>query len=173
MELPYVEPLTRRPLAEPGVPEPPRRGDPGGEPCAVCPGTEGPHIVWSNQDWLLNHGVQTSLAGAVWLATREHYESFADLPPTLAADFGILAGRIDRALLALPNVARTHVYRWGDGGAHFHVWFLPRPLGMLQARGMMLPLWEELLPPASEEAIAVAKASIAACLEQAGPVRST
>jgi diadenosine tetraphosphate (Ap4A) HIT family hydrolase len=171
MELPYLGPLERRPLAERVIPEPPRRGEPGGEPCAVCPGTDGPHVVWSDQNWMLNHGVETSLPGAVWLTTRVHYDALADLPPALAADFGVLAGRIDRALLTLPDVARTHLYRWGDGGAHFHVWFLPRPLGMVQAQGMMLPLWEELLPPASDEAIAEAKARIAASLKSEGTVR--
>lgn len=171
MELPYTEPLNRRPLAEPVIPEPPRRGDPGGEPCAVCPGEDRDHTIWSDDNWLLNHGVGTSLAGAVWLATRKHVDSFADLDDALAADFGVLSARIDRALQALPDVARTHLYRWGDGGAHFHVWFLPRPLGMVQAQGMMLPLWEELLPEASDEAIATAKERIRATLTAAGPVR--
>lgn len=171
MELPYEEPLTPRPLAPLVVPEPPRRGEPGGESCGVCPGEEGPHTIWSDEQWLLNHGVQTSLAGAVWLTTRRHVDSFADLDDDLARDFGILSGRIDRALLGLPDVARTHAYRWGDGGSHFHVWFLPRPLGMLQAQGMMLPLWEELLPPATDEAITAAKDRIGASLRAAGPVR--
>ena len=65
-------------------------------------------------------------------------------------------GRIDAALLDLPDVARTHLYRWGDGGAHFHVWFMPRPLGMLQAQGMMLPLWEDVLPNVDDDAIRAA-----------------
>ena len=59
-------------------------------------------------------------------------------------------------------MARVHLYRWGDGGAHFHVWFLPRPLGMLEAQKHMLPLWEEVLPEASQDAIDEAKTSDAA-----------
>jgi diadenosine tetraphosphate (Ap4A) HIT family hydrolase len=171
MQLPYAEPLTPRSLAEPVIPEPPRRGEPGGEPCGVCPGEATEHTIWSDDNWILNHGVDTSLAGAIWLATRTHVDSLADLNDELARDFGILTGRIDRALLALPNVARTHMYRWGDGGAHFHVWFLPRPLGMLQAQKMMLPLWEEVLPKASERAIGTAKQQIATSLAGEGPVR--
>jgi diadenosine tetraphosphate (Ap4A) HIT family hydrolase len=171
VELPYAEPLTPRPLAAPVTPEPPRRGESGGAPCAVCPGVETEHTVWSDENWLLNHGVQTSLPGTVWLASRTHVDSFSDLDDALASDFGVLTGRIDRALQALPDVARTHLYRWGDGGAHFHVWFLPRPLGMIQAQGMMLPLWEERLPEATAEAIAEAKSLIGASLRAAGPVR--
>ncbi len=173
MQLPYTEPLTTRELADPVIPEPPRRGDPGGEPCGVCPGEDGPHTIWSDDNWILNHGIETSLAGAVWLATRIHVDSFADLNTALAQDFGIISGRIDRALLGLPGVARNHLYRWGDGGAHFHVWFLPRPLGMLQAQKMMLPLWEEILPKATEQAIAEARSQIAASLKAEGPVRSS
>jgi diadenosine tetraphosphate (Ap4A) HIT family hydrolase len=171
MELPYAEPLVPRPLAAPVIPEPPRRGEPGGEPCGVCPGEDGDQTIWSDENWILNHGVDTSLAGAVWLTTRVHVDTFSELPAPLAGDFGVLAARIDRALVSLPGVARTHMYRWGDGGAHFHVWFLPRPHGMLQARGMMLPLWEDVLPHAADQAIAEARRRIGASLSAQGPVR--
>jgi len=36
----------------------------------------------------------------------------------------------------------------------FHVWFIPRPLGMVEAHGMMLPLWEDVLPNVSDEELA-------------------
>ena len=62
--------------------------------------------------------------------------------------------RVERAILALGDVGRVHLYRWGDGGAHFHVWFMPRPLGMLEASGMMLPLWEDVLPNVTDEELA-------------------
>ena len=38
MQLPYAEPLTVRELGERVVPEPPRRGEEGGEPCGLCAG---------------------------------------------------------------------------------------------------------------------------------------
>lgn len=57
---------------------------------------------------------------------------------------------------------------WGDGGAHFHVWFLPRPLGMLEAQKMMLPLWEEVLPQVDQVAIDEARAAIAKALASDG-----
>lgn len=164
MTIPYAEPLT--PL-QPGprtVPEPPRRGEPGGPPCTVCPGEDNEHTIWSDEHWILNHGVGTSLPGAVWLTTREHCDSFGDLPPDRAREFGELAGRIDRAILTLPDVARVHLYRWGDGGAHFHVWFLPRPLGMIEANGAMLPLWEDVLPTVPDEELADAARRVAAAM---------
>src|SRR5262245_43650277 len=79
-------------------------------------------------------------------AAALHADSFSDLADAVAADFGRVAARVERAVLSLDDVARVHLYRWGDGGARFHVWFLPRPLGMLEARGMMLPVWEDVLP---------------------------
>jgi hypothetical protein len=100
-------------------------------------------------------------------------DSFLDLPPGLAAGFGGLAGRIEKAILALGDIGRVHLYRWGDGGAHFHVWFIPRPLGMMEATKMMLPLWEEALPEASDEAIADTKSRLAASLTSTDkPARS-
>ena len=163
MTLPYLEPLTVREPGERVVPEPPRRGEPGGEPCALCNG-DITTAVWSDEHFTLHPPVNGSLPGTVWLATRVHVDSFKDLPPEVAAAFGPLAGRIERAILSLGDVARVHVYRWGDGGAHFHVWFLPRPMGMVEAKNHMLPLWEDVLPPHSDEEMAEVARRVAAAL---------
>lgn len=81
MELPYLEPLIIRPLAERVVPEPPRRGEPGGEPCGICavgaPGAvpENEHFtqaVWENEHFTLHAPVGGSIPGAMLLASREH-----------------------------------------------------------------------------------------------------
>jgi diadenosine tetraphosphate (Ap4A) HIT family hydrolase len=160
MTLPYREPLVPREPAERVVPEPPRRGEPGGPPCAICSGAT-TSAVWSDDRWTLHAPVGGSLPGAVWLASREHVDSFSDLPPELAADFGRVAARVEQAILSLGDIARVHLYRWGDGGAHFHVWFLPRPLGMVEASGMMLPLWEDVLPNVSDAELEAAAKRVA------------
>jgi diadenosine tetraphosphate (Ap4A) HIT family hydrolase len=163
MRLPYREPLVPLAAGQRVIPEPPRRGEPGGEPCGICSG-ESTEPVWSDQNWTLHPPVGCSLPGTVWLASRVHVDSFADLPEELAADFGRIAGRIERAILSLGDVGRVHVYRWGDGGAHFHVWFMPRPLGMVEATNMMLPLWEDVLPTLPDEDIALAAKRVASAL---------
>jgi diadenosine tetraphosphate (Ap4A) HIT family hydrolase len=164
MTLPYAEPLTPRAPAPRVVPEPLRPGDPGGPPCHLCGDVEDADTVWSDADWVLNPGRGTSIPGTVWLMSRHHADSFADLPPELAAGLGPVAGRIERAILSLGDIARVHLYRWGDGCAHFHVWFLPRPLGMLEATKMMLPLWEDVLPAAPDEEVQAALKKLRAAL---------
>jgi hypothetical protein len=57
--------------------------------------------------------VSGSLPGTVWQASREHFDSFADMPTAYAADFGRIAGRVERAILSQGGVARVHLYRWG------------------------------------------------------------
>ena len=163
MTPPYQEPLTPREPGERVVPEPLRRGEPGGPPCGICEGKSAPP-VWSDENWTLHAPIQGSLPGSVWLASRVHADSFAYLPEPLAADFGRVAARVERAILSLGDVARVHLYRWGDGGAHFHVWFLPRPLGMVEAAGMMLPLWEDVLPNVPDEELTAAAERVAAAM---------
>ena len=48
MQLPYTEPLTVREPGERVVPEPPRRGEPGGEPCGLCSG-QATQPVWQDE----------------------------------------------------------------------------------------------------------------------------
>lgn len=75
---------------------------------------------------------------------------------------------MEKALLGLGDIARVHVNRWGDGGAHFHLWFMPRPLGMLQLRGSMLPMWLDLMPDVSPDDAAAALRGIASTLAADG-----
>ena len=116
MILPYIGPLVVRELGDRVVPEPPRRGEPGGDPCGICTG-EATGGVWSDDHWTLHPPVGGSLLGAVWLASRVHVDSFSDLPEEVAATFGGVAARVERAILSLGDVARVHLYRWGDGGS--------------------------------------------------------
>ncbi|WP_112242668.1 hypothetical protein [Kribbella monticola] len=175
MTLPYAEPLT--PLA-PGprvIPEPPRAGEPGGNPCGPCAWVADPAAagheppLWQNEDWVLSRATGITIPGIVWLTTREHHDSFADLPDRLAASYGGVVARVERAIMALGDIARVHIYRWGDGLSHFHVWFYPRPLGMLEARREMLPLWADLMPELPKDEAAEAEQKIAAAMRAGDP----
>ncbi|MBO0845844.1 MAG: hypothetical protein J2P22_10545 [Nocardioides sp.] len=164
MTLPYAEPLTVIAPAQLVVPEPPRRGEEGGEPCFPCSDHSDDNLIWSDDIWTLHSPGQTALPGSVWLASRAHFDSFADMPPDVAATFGAVCGRVELAVLALGDVGRVHLYRWGDGGAHFHVWFVPRPLGRLDMSGAHLMAWEDAMPAATEEQIAEAGRRISAAM---------
>ncbi len=163
MLIPYAEPLTAIEPAPRVVPEPPRTGEPGGPDCRVCSGGT-TSAVWSDDHFTLHPPKTCSLPGTVWLASIEHVDSFVDLSAGAQAAFGILVARLERAILSRGDVGRVHLYRWGDGGSHFHAWLMPRPLGMLEASGMMLPLWEDVLPNATDEECRVAAEEIAARL---------
>jgi diadenosine tetraphosphate (Ap4A) HIT family hydrolase len=165
MTLPYAEPLTVIDPAELVVPEPPRRGEEGGSPCFPCSADSDSNLIWSDAHWTLHDPGQTSLPGSVWLASRAHIDSFADMPAELGTTLADVCGRVERAILALGDVGRVHVYRWGDGGAHFHLWFVPRPLGRLDMSGPHLMAWEDAMPPANEPQIAEAGRRIAAALQ--------
>jgi diadenosine tetraphosphate (Ap4A) HIT family hydrolase len=126
----------------------------------VCEG-HATEAVWSDAHFTMHPPVGGSLPGTVWVASTEHVDSFCDLSPAAAAAFGPMVARVERAILARGDVGRVHLYRWGDGGALFHVWFLPRPLGMLEANGAMLPLWEDVLPNVTDDELLAAARDIA------------
>ncbi|KRF10515.1 hypothetical protein [Nocardioides sp. Soil796] len=121
--------------------------------------------MWSDDHFAVYPPRTCSLPGTVWIASREHVDSFVDLSPAASAAFGPFVAQVEGAILARGDVGRVHLYRWGDGGAHFHVWLMPRPLGMLDAQGMMLPLWEDVLPNATDEECLAAAQEIGSRLE--------
>jgi diadenosine tetraphosphate (Ap4A) HIT family hydrolase len=115
-----------------------------------------------------------AFAGSCMLVSQRHVDGLADLSPEELASLGPLAARISEALVARPagspgfgdgRVARVHTHVWGDGGAHFHMWFFPRPLGYLDVRGSFLVEWEERLPRASREQVLAAAEHLRSRLE--------
>jgi len=153
------------------VPEPDRKAI-SAQDCGACAKDDSEYI-WTDQNWRLRgYGEPSAIAGIVLLEARGHHDSFADLPPELLAELGPLTARIETALLTLRAVARVHVARWGDGTAHFHLWFFPRPLGQLQLRGSMLPVWLDVLPPLPEGDQLSALTWIVAALEASAPAGS-
>lgn len=138
------------PLDQPALPEPPRRGEPGGEPCPKCTDPDR-SVIWRDDQWQLKAFGATGLPFVSLLEPQEHYR-LDNLPPELTATLGPMIQRIAKAIGRIDSVGRTHFNRWGDGSEHFHVWFLARPLGMMQLRGAMIAAWDDLLPkiPAAE-----------------------
>jgi diadenosine tetraphosphate (Ap4A) HIT family hydrolase len=90
------------------------------------------------------------LPAMVMLVPRAHHD-LLDLPVELLVEMGPMIQRVERAILSLGGIARVHVNRWGDGGAHLHWWFIARPEGMMQLRGTCLPLWGDMLPKVPAE----------------------
>ncbi len=136
-------------LEEPRIPEPPRGGV-GWRGLLELPADAG-FDVWQDEHWVL--GIPAEPSGLPILAvliSRAHHD-LEDLPAELAAELGPMIQRVARAVGSLEDVGRVHVNRWGDGGEHFHVWFLGRPKGMWQLRGALLAVWDDLLPKVPQE----------------------
>jgi diadenosine tetraphosphate (Ap4A) HIT family hydrolase len=130
------------PLAPPVLPEPGRAGEHGAD-CAACAAARPP--VWSDQHWRLSVLGQSGAPLILMLEPRAHHD-LPDLPDDRARELGLLTVRVARAIESLPHIARAHVSRWGDGGAHLHVFFFARPAGFAQLRGTCLAIWDDLLP---------------------------
>jgi diadenosine tetraphosphate (Ap4A) HIT family hydrolase len=167
MTFPFVGPVEVRPLDPPVEEEPPRYGE-GGVDCGVCTAPD-EDFLWTGERWRLSLYTPSPFRGVVLLQPRVHAESVAGLPPAEAAEFGPLVGRVQRAVESLGGIGRVHLNYWGDGGAHFHLWFYPRPYGQLQLRGTFLGMWSVLLPDLPDEEIRTAGNAVAHALTQSVP----
>jgi len=130
------------PLRPPVLPEPARHGEDPSD-CFGCRNRD--EGIWFDTKWRLTRISEVGVPLVLMLHPRDHYD-LTDLPNELAAELGVLTTHIGRHIEALPNIARAHVYRIGDGGAHLHVWFFGRPEGQAQLYGSWLVVWDDLLP---------------------------
>ncbi|MBA3783415.1 MAG: hypothetical protein H0X12_16375 [Nocardioides sp.] len=89
---------------------------------------------------------------------------------------GTLIVAVSAAVEALPSVGRVQLAKYGDGGAHLHLFFFDRPARMLQFRGSPLLDGEENLPDVPLEVpranAEFASTQLVARLGGSGPVRS-
>jgi hypothetical protein len=155
----------------------PRSGEPGGSPCNCSDDPDAEEslpAIWSNDRWVvrpLRFGDDQAPFPAYMLETVDHMD-FEDFDETYAAEYGVMCMRLDRAIRSIGSIGRVHMNRWGDGGSHFHVWFLGRPHGAWQLSGFALPFWGFVLPPMSGETHRgndrVVAASLAKSESQAG-----
>ncbi len=147
---PFDGEMRPRALQPPSAEEVRRHGE-GGVDCGRCAAADGEY-VWTNENWRLwAFEKPTGLPLVVILESREHYSEPGDLPDELAADLGVTIAKIERAIRELGNIGRVHVCRWGDGGEHFHVWFMARPARVPQLIGSFAAVWDEILPPVPED----------------------
>jgi hypothetical protein len=129
--------------------EPPRGGEDPSE-CFCAGGAEPRGLVWADDHWQLGVLERSGCPLILMLTPRSHYD-FTSLPRELAAEMGQLMVELGAAIEALPSVARVHVSRWGDGGAHAHLFFFARPTRMPQLRGTCLALWDDFLPAVPDD----------------------
>lgn len=137
-------------LTPPGD-EPSRWGEDPTKPCHQCSGFDPARVVWEDEHWVLTHDGQPSgLPVVLVLHTRAHLD-FGELDDDLASQFGRISARLVRITENLPHIGRMHVNRWGDGGAHFHVWFVARTRGLPGILGSYAVEWMDVLPPVPED----------------------
>jgi diadenosine tetraphosphate (Ap4A) HIT family hydrolase len=156
------EGLRVSPLRPPVVPEKAREGEDPAD-CRSCRRRD--EGIWLDDHWRLTRIPGVGVPLVLMLHPRDHHD-LADLPDERAAELGVLTTHLARHVEALDHVARAHVYRIGDGGAHLHVWFFARPQGQAQLYGSWLVVWDDLLPEypddvAGADAAAVADALVA------------
>lgn len=159
------------PLRKPELPEPSRRGE-DGSPCGAC-ATVDRGEVWQDDRWRLVAFSETSGAPLLLMLQPKSHFDLTDLPDDLAGELGVLMTHIARAVESLPHIARAHVSRWGDGGAHLHVFFFARPEGFVQLQGTCFAIWDDLLPPTPREVRDSDASDVARMLETSYGGRAT
>src|SRR4029079_4020146 len=102
---------------EAGLPVPrahPGREGEGGVGCPLCAAPDDSYL-WTNERWRLKAPARNGLPAVVLLESREHPRELSEVPDELAADLGLMLARVERAVLAVGEIGRVHVCRWGDG----------------------------------------------------------
>jgi hypothetical protein len=130
--------------------DPARKGETP-DTCASCSGVNQDRAVWEDESWRLLHlGRPGGLPLVLILEPRVHAD-FGQLDDDLASEHGRISNRLTRIIEGLDNIARCHVLRFGDGGAHAHTWFVARTARLTGVIGSPVIEWDDVLPPGPED----------------------
>lgn len=141
---PFSGGVTPKTLRAP-EPEPDRDGE-GTRPCTACAASDGEYI-WTDEHWRLKALPPSGLPLVLILEPRAHFDSPRDLPDDMLAEMGVMLARVERAVLAIEDVERVHILRYGEGSAHLHWWFMARQTGLRQTASGFAMIWDDVLPP--------------------------
>lgn len=129
--------------------EPPRFGE-SDKPCQ-CERGDLPNMIWRNDRWnVTTRDKPSGMPLVLFLNSHEHLD-LSDLDDEMAAEYGRVQVWLHRIMANLPHIGRVHVNRWGDGGAHLHVWFIARYERLPHILGSLAFEWDEMLPPPPED----------------------
>jgi len=147
---PFEGPVSPKALAPPVERERARHGE-GGVDCRACAAADDAY-VWTTERWRLRTLERPSgLPVVVLLEPRDHFSAPGDLPDELAAELGVLVGRVERAVRSVDGIGLVHVLRYGEGSEHLHIWFMGRPARLEQLRSSFAAIWDDVLPPTPED----------------------
>lgn len=146
---PFTETLGLKALGPPMAKELVRDGE-GGKPCHSCgkPDRE----LWSNERWKITEIGHSANPVGLFLETVDHID-FDHFDETYARELGVLTWRLEESIRSIETVGRVHIHRWGDGSAHFHMWFQGRPARQLELYGWGNVLWPQILDPLPSDEI--------------------
>jgi hypothetical protein len=130
-------------LRRPELPETPRH-DEDPSSCRSCAASDG-LLIWHDEEWRLISMSEPSGAPLVLMLLPKGHFDLGNVPDELAAQLGQIVVHVGRAIESLEHIARAHISRFGDGGAHLHIFFFARPEGFIQLRGNFFTVWDDLL----------------------------
>jgi hypothetical protein len=143
------------------------RAGEGGRSCSYACEQPDTAYLWVDDVWRVKTLDRSALPVGVMLETRDHLD-LSDFTPQLGAQLGEMIVRIEHAMHRCDDIGRVHVNRWGDGGSHFHLWFMARPRGRMELYGYGLPLWYKILPPYEHDRWQVNNRIVAGALAETG-----
>jgi hypothetical protein len=139
------EGLRLKPLGPLTTAEAPRDGEDPAQCRCSQQHSDDEWLVWTDDRWRVGLSEESGAPLLLLLSPWAHHD-FTTLPKDLAGEMGQIMVALGAAIEALPSVARVHVIKWGDGGAHAHIFFLARPTRMPQLRGTFMAVWDDYLP---------------------------
>ena len=155
---------------QPPSDEEPRWGESADKPCGSCAGFDPDTVVWEDELWVLtHHGKPSGLPLVLTLHPRAHLD-LGELDDDQASQLGRITNRVVRIVENLPNIGRVHAMRFGDGGSHFHQWFVARLERLSPVLGSPTIDWDDIIPPGPEDVWRADLHTVATKLENWGGV---
>ena len=87
--------------------------------------------IFEDLTWMVCHApVNKGPLGTLFIESRRHFENFDDFTQKEAESFGAISRQLHRILRSHFNIERIYQLSMMEGVPHFHVWLIPRYVGV-------------------------------------------
>ena len=84
------------------------------------------YVLYEDDNWLIRHSEETNILGYFILQSKEHLIDLSEATETASRNYGLLLGRLMKAIRKTTGCHRIYTFSLGEAVPHYHLHVIPR-----------------------------------------------
>ncbi len=108
--------------------------------CRDASGYSSAQVIYSDEQWLLRHSLETDILGYLILQSQRHFLDLSEANRAELTTYGGILGAAMKSIRHVSECERVYTFSLAEAVPHFHLHIIPRSPdfpGLYKGRGIM------------------------------------